>query len=205
MKKDLYPGVLLGLVIVYLLHTGIHPYDRLTWVMEVLPVIIAVPVLMLTYRTYKLTHLLYFLIFIHCLILMTGGQYTYARVPLGFWLQDWFDFTRNHYDRIGHFAQGFVPAMVVREILIRGQFVNDRKMLSFIVVCMCLAISASYELIEWWSAVILGQGADAFLGTQGDPWDTQWDMFLALVGAVTALVSLSWLHDKQIAGIKRGD
>jgi len=135
---------------------------------------------------------------------MTGGQHTYARVPLGFWLQDWLDLTRNHYDRIGHLAQGFVPAMVAREILIRGKFVNGRKMLALIVVCVCLAISAFYELIEWWSAVIMGQGADAFLGTQGDPWDTQWDMFLALVGAVTALITLSSFHDRQIEKLDKG-
>lgn len=205
MPKNLYPGTLFCLIIVYLFYSGVYPYDRLTWLMEVFPVMIALPVLLLTYKKYPLTNLLYGLIFIHCVILITGGQYTYARVPLGFWLQDWFDLTRNHYDRIGHFAQGFVPAMVAREILLRGQFVNGRKMLAFIVVCICLAISACYELIEWWSAVILGQGADAFLGTQGDPWDTQWDMFLALVGAVTALLSLSWLHDKQVAGLKKGD
>ncbi len=204
MKKNLYPGVLLGLAIVYLIYTGVRPYDRLTWLMEVLPVILAVPILTLTYRRYKLTDLTYFLIFIHALILMTGGQYTYARVPLGFWLQDWLDLTRNHYDRIGHLAQGFVPAMVAREILIRGKFVNGRKMLALIVVCICLAISAFYELIEWWSAVIMGQGADAFLGTQGDPWDTQWDMFLALVGAVTALITLSSFHDRQIEKLDKG-
>lgn len=203
MTKDIYPGTLLCLVIVYLLYTGVQPYDRLTWLMEVLPVIIALPVLILTYKKFPLTHLLYFLIFVHCLILITGGQYTYARVPLGFWLQDWFDFTRNNYDRIGHFAQGFVPALAAREILIQGNFVNGRKMLAFIVVCICLAISASYELIEWWSAVILGQGADAFLGTQGDPWDTQWDMFMALFGAVVALITLSWVHDRQIAKLNK--
>jgi putative membrane protein len=205
MTKDLYPGTLFGLVIVYLLYTVVHPYDRLTWWMEVFPVMIALPVLLLTYRKYPLTDLLYLLIFIHCLILITGGKYTYARVPLGFWLQEWFDFTRNNYDRIGHFAQGFVPAMVAREILIRGQFVNGRKMLAFIVVCICLAISAAYELIEWLSALILGQGADEFLGTQGDNWDTQWDMFMALVGAITALLTLSGFHDRQIGQLKQNE
>jgi putative membrane protein len=203
MTKDFYPGTLFSLVIVYLLYTGLSPYDRLTWLLEVFPVLIALPVLILTYRKYPLTHLLYFLIFVHCLILITGGKYTYAKVPLGFWLQELFHFTRNHYDRIGHFAQGFVPAMIAREILIRGSFVNGRKMLAFIVVCICLSISACYELIEWWSAVILGQGADAFLGTQGDPWDTQWDMCMALVGAVVALISLSWVHDRQISGLNK--
>jgi putative membrane protein len=201
MKKDLYAGALLFLVLAYLLHTGVNPYDRQTWLMEVFPVILALPVLILTYRKYPLTNLLYFLIFIHCLVLITGGKYTYAKVPLGFWLQDIFHFTRNHYDRIGHFAQGFVPAMVAREILLRGKFINGRWMLAFIVVCICLAISASYELIEWLAAVILGQGADAFLGTQGDNWDTQWDMFMALVGAIVALITLSWVHDKQIQGL----
>lgn len=201
MNKDLYPGTLLCLVSIYLLYTAVNPYDRLTWLMEVLPVLIAIPVLVLSRRKYPLSNLLYLMIFIHCLILITGGKFTYARVPLGFWLQDWFDFTRNHYDRIGHFAQGFIPALVTREILIRGQFVNGRKMLAFIVVCICLAISACYELIEWWSAVILGQGADAFLGTQGDSWDTQWDMFMALVGATLALITLSRVHDRQISGL----
>ncbi|HOO41630.1 MAG TPA: DUF2238 domain-containing protein, partial [Syntrophales bacterium] len=148
------------------------------------------------------THLLYFLIFLHCLILVTGGNYTYSKVPLGFWLQDLFHFTRNHYDRIGHFAQGFVPAIIAREILLRGKFVNGGKMLAFIVVCICLAVSAAYELIEWLAAVMLGQGADAFLGTQGDNWDTQWDMFMALCGAAAALITLSRLHDGQIAKLK---
>jgi putative membrane protein len=203
MKSDFYPGTLLCLVIVYLLYTGVNPYDRLTWLMEVLPVIIALPVLLLTYRKYPLTNLLYLLIFIHCLILMTGGKYTYAKVPLGFWLQDWFHFARNHYDRIGHFAQGFVPAMVAREILLRGQFVNNRKMLTFIVICICLAISAAYELIEWFAAIIMGEDADAFLGTQGDSWDTQWDMFMALVGAIVALITLSRVHDKQVEKLNK--
>ncbi|MBN1545905.1 MAG: DUF2238 domain-containing protein [Syntrophaceae bacterium] len=200
MSKNLYTGILLTIVTAYLIYTGFSPYDRLTWLMEVLPVILALPILILTYRKYPLTSLLYFLIFIHCLVLMTGGQYTYARVPLGFWFQDWLHFARNHYDRVGHFAQGFVPAMIAREILIRGQFVNGRKMLAFIVVCICLAISAFYELIEWWAAIVIGCGADAFLGTQGDHWDTQWDMFLALVGAMIALLTLSRYHDRQLQG-----
>jgi putative membrane protein len=203
MRKDLFPGFLLILVIAYFFYTGIHPYDRLTWFMEVAPVIIAAPILILTYRKYPLTRLLYFLVFIHSLILMTGGQYTYARVPLGLWLQDWFDLARNHYDRIGHFAQGFVPAIIAREILIQGRYINGRKMLVFIVICICLAISAFYELIEWWSALLLGQGADAFLGTQGDNWDTQWDMFMAAVGAVCALLTLSAWHDRQIDRLEK--
>jgi len=202
MRKDFYVGTLLVLTSACLFYTGISPYNRLTWFMEVLPVIIALPVLILTYRKYPLTHLLYFLIFLHCLILVTGGNYTYSKVPLGFWLQDLFHFTRNHYDRIGHFAQGFVPAIIAREILLRGKFVNGGKMLAFIVVCICLAVSAAYELIEWLAAVMLGQGADAFLGTQGDNWDTQWDMFMALCGAAAALITLSRLHDGQIAKLK---
>ena len=202
MIKDVYGAMLLILVTACLFYTGFSPYDRLTWLMEVLPVILALPVLILTYRKYPLTNLLYFLIFIHCLILMTGGKYTYAKVPLGFWLQDLFHFTRNHYDRIGHFAQGFVPAIIAREILLRGKFINGRKMLAFIAVCICLSISAFYELIEWWAAVILGQASDAFLGTQGDDWDTQWDMFMALCGATLALLTLSRLHDRQIEKMK---
>jgi len=202
MKKNLYLGTLLLSITACLLYTGLSPYDHLTWFMEVLPVILALPVLILTYRKYPLTNLLYFLIFIHCLILITGGKYTYAKVPLGFWLQDLFHFTRNHYDRIGHFAQGFVPAILAREILLQGKFINGRKMLAFIVICICLAVSAAYELIEWLAAVILGQGADAFLGTQGDSWDTQWDMFMALSGATVSLLCLSRLHDRQIDKLK---
>jgi len=202
MEKNLYRGTLLFFITACLLYTGLSPYDRLTWFMEVLPVILALPVLILTRRKYPLTNLLYFLIFVHCLIPITGGKYTYAKVPLGFWLQDLFHFTRNHYDRIGHFAQGFVPAILAREILLQGQFINGKKMLAFIVICICLAVSAAYELIEWLAAVILGQGADAFLGTQGDNWDTQWDMFMALCGATAALVTLSRLHDEQIVKLK---
>ncbi len=145
--------------------------------------LIALPILLATHQRYPLTGLLYFLIAVHALVLILGGAYTYARVPLGFWLQDALGLERNPYDRIGHFMQGFVPAMIAREILIRGGFVNGRRMLAFICVCIALAVSAFYELIEWWAALRFGQGAHEFLGTQGDPWDTQADMFLALVGA----------------------
>ena len=171
--------------------------------MEVAPVLIAAPILVLTYRRFPLTDLLYALIAVHALVLILGGAYTYARVPLGFWLQDLLDLERNPYDRIGHFMQGFVPAMVAREILLRGAFVAGRRMLAFICVCIPLAFSAFYELIEWWAALALGQGADEFLGTQGDPWDTQADMFLALVGACAALLLLSRLHDRQMSAILR--
>ena len=133
---------------------------------------------------------------------MIGGHYTYAQVPLGFWVQDLFHLGRNHYDRLGHFAQGFVPAMLVREILIRRSPLGPGKWLFFLVVCVCLAFSAFYELIEWWTAVMMGQAADAFLGTQGDPWDTQWDMFLALVGAVTAQLLLARTHDRALGTMK---
>jgi len=178
--------------------SGVNPYDRTTWVLEVFPVVVALPILWLTYRRYPLTNLLYVCIFAHACVLMLGGAYTYARVPLGFEIASVLDLERNPYDRIGHFFQGFVPALVAREILIRGAYVRGRKMLVFVVVSIVLAISASYELLEWASAVALGQGADDFLGTQGDPWDTQKDMFCAVIGAVTALLLLSRFHDRQI-------
>ena len=188
--------VLAGIALVV---SGIGPTDRGTWWLEVAPVLIAAPLLWFTWRSFRLTPLVYRLIFVHALILMLGGHYTYAHVPLGFWLQDLFDFARNPYDRIGHFAQGFIPAMIAREILLRRSPLRPGKWLFFIVSCICLAISAVYEFIEWWAALILGQGAQEFLGTQGDPWDTQWDMFLALVGAVTAQLLLSRVHDRQLA------
>jgi putative membrane protein len=183
--------------------SGWQPHDRLTWLMEVAPVLIVVPLLILTRASYPLTALLYALIFIHALILILGGAYTYARVPLGFWMQELLDLSRNPYDKIGHFAQGFIPAIAAREILLRGRFVRGRRMLAFLVLCVVLAISASYELIEWAAALALGQGADEFLGTQGDPWDTQSDMFLALIGGGAALALLSPLHDRQLDGLPR--
>jgi putative membrane protein len=178
--------------------SGWGPYDRATWLMEVLPVMIALPVLWLTYRRFPLTTLLYACIFIHAAVLILGGAYTYARVPLGLELQDLLGLGRNPYDKIGRFFQGFVPALAAREILLRGNYVRGRRMLAFLLVCIVLAISATYELIEWGAAVALGQGADAFLGTQGDPWDTQSDMLFALIGAVTALTLFSRLQDRQI-------
>ncbi|MBX9605799.1 MAG: DUF2238 domain-containing protein [Gammaproteobacteria bacterium] len=192
---------LLGIVLLALAWSGLRPYDRLTWWMETLPVMIAAPLLFLTWRRFPLTGLLYVLIALHALVLILGGAYTYARVPLGFTLADWLDLARNPYDRIGHLFQGFVPALVAREVLLRGAFVRGRRMLAFLCVCIVLAISASYELIEWAAALILGQGADQFLGTQGDSWDTQWDMFCALLGAVTALAGLSGLQDRQLAAL----
>ena len=178
--------------------SGWRPYDRATWLLEVLPVMIVLPILWLTRERFPLTSLLYICIFVQAAVLMLGGAYTYARVPLGYHLQEWFELGRNPYDKIGHFAQGFAPALVAREILVRGRYVRGRRMLAFLVVCVALAISAAYELIEWSVALVLGQGADKFLGTQGDPWDTQSDMFFALVGALTALALFSRLHDRQL-------
>jgi len=196
------PLVLLIVGAVLLVLSGIGPHDRTTWWLEVAPILIAAPVLIVTARRFPLTPLAYRLIFVHALILMLGGHYTYAEVPLGFWIQRVFGFARNHYDRIGHLAQGFVPAIVVREILIRRSPLRPGKWLTFLALCACLAISAVYELVEWWAALLGGEGADAFLGTQGDQWDTQWDMFLALLGAASALLLLSRLHDRQIARLE---
>ena len=186
------------LTVALLIVSGWRPFDRGTWLMEVLPVMVALPVLAATYRRFPLTSLLYVLIFAHAVVLMLGGAYTYARVPLGFQLQELFNLSRNPYDKIGHFFQGFVPALIAREILIRGEYIRGRRMLAFVTVCIVLAVSATYELIEWGTALALGQGAEDFLGTQGDPWDTQSDMFCALIGAVVALTCLSRLHDRQL-------
>jgi putative membrane protein len=186
------------ILMLILIISGIHPFDRGTWVMEVLPVLIIVPLLIYTYKTFPLTNLLYSLIFLHAIVLIVGGAYTYARVPLGFEIAQWFSLDRNPYDKIGHFMQGFVPAIAAREILIRHQILAKGKMLSFIVICIVLAISATYELIEWAAALALGQGAQEFLGTQGYEWDTQSDMFFALIGAIAALLFLSKWHNQQL-------
>ena len=186
------------LLLTLLALSGVRPYDRTTWALEIFPIAVALPILWATYGRFPLTTLLYVCIFLHAIVLMLGGAYTYARVPLGFSIAELLDLSRNPYDKIGHFFQGFVPALVAREILIRGEYVRGRKMLSFIVVCVVLAISATYEFIEWGAALALGQGADEFLGTQGDPWDTQSDMFFALLGAVAALLLLSRVQDRQI-------
>lgn len=197
-RKPLFILLLLGLAACITL-SGWNPYDRTTWILEVFPIFIALPVLFATYKKFPLTTFLYIFIFLHALVLILGGAYSYARVPLGFALQEWFDLSRNPYDKIGHFFQGFVPALVAREILTRNQIVKGSKMLAFIIASIVLAISACYELIEWAAALALGQGADEFLGTQGDPWDTQSDMFMALVGATSALILFSKFHDSQIA------
>lgn len=187
------------MVLVALVPSGINPYDRLTWYLEIFPVAIALPVLYLTARRYPLTPMLYWLIGFHCLVLILGAHYTYARVPVGFWVQDLFDFSRNHYDRFGHIMQGFVPAIAVREILKRSSPVKDGGWLGFITVMICLAVSAMYEFLEWWVAVAAGVAAEQFLATQGDVWDTQWDMFLAACGATVAVLTLSRLHDRALA------
>lgn len=173
--------------------------------MEVSWVVIALPILIATHGRFPLTPLLYRLLFVHALILILGGYYTYARVPLGFWFADLFDLTRNHYDRLGHLAQGFVPAILAREILVRRLPLAGSRWLPVVVVSFCLAFSAFFELIEWWSALILGAGADAFLATQGDPWDTQSDMFCALIGAIAALALLSRLHDRHLRRLLGAD
>lgn len=181
--------------------SGIRPFDRTTWFLEVFPILIALPVLWATYHRFPLTNLLYLCIFFHAIVLMVGGAYSYARVPLGFHLADLLDLSRNPYDKIGHFFQGFVPALVAREIFVRGQYIRGKKMLAFLAICVVLAISATYELVEWGAAVALGQGADEFLGTQGDPWDTQSDMLFALTGGISAVLFLSRLHDSQLMQI----
>ena len=185
-------------LVLSLIISGIDPFDRGTWFMEVLPVLIVVPLLIHTYKTFPLTNLLYVLIFIHCMVLIVGGTYTYARVPFGFEMAEWFGLDRNPYDKIGHFMQGFVPAIAAREILLRNDILKHGKMLIFIVISIVLAISASYELIEWAAALALGEGAEEFLGTQGYEWDTQSDMFFALIGSVSALLLLSKWHDRQL-------
>ena len=199
MQQRALPAALLASVLLALLISGLHPYDRPTWLMETLPVMIAAPILIASQQRFPLTRLLYVLIAIHALILIAGGAYTYARVPLGFWLQETLSFERNPYDRIGHFFQGLVPALVAREILLRLGYVRSRAMAGFLALCVAMTVSACYELIEWAAALALGQGADDFLGTQGDVWDTQWDMFMALIGALTGIFLLARLHDRQIA------
>ena len=200
-RTPLLLSIITLLLLAALIHSAIRPIaPRL---MEVAPVLIALPLLWLTHRRYPLTPLLYTLIFFHALILIFGGMYSYARVPLGFEVQQWLDLGRNPYDKLGHFFRGLVPALVAREILLRGGYVQGRKMLGFVVCCIALAISAVYELIEWWAALALGEGADEFLGTRGDPWDTQSDMFCALLGALCGLLLFAGWQDRQIRRLRR--
>jgi len=197
--------MLFGLVGVGLFLSGLAPHDRFTWFLEVLPVILAVPTLLLTARSFPLTPLAYRLLALHAAVLLVGGHYTYAEVPLGYWLQDLFGFARNHFDRIGHFVQGFVPAIVVRELLLRRSPLQPGPWTFWLVASVCLAFSACYELFEWAMALATGEAADAFLGTQGDQWDTQWDLFLALVGALSAQLFLGRCHDRALRALDADD
>ena len=181
-----------------LLWSAINPHDRYTWFLEVIPALIGLVVLIFTYRQFPLSSLVYILILVHCIVLMVGGHYTYAEVPLFDWIKEAFNLERNNYDKVGHFIQGFVPAMIAREILIRKRIINGRGWLFFLVVCFVLAFSAFYELIEWWVALTSGESAEAFLGTQGDIWDTQSDMAVALIGGIIAQILLSRWHDRQL-------
>lgn len=189
---------LLAGVLAVLVWSGIAPNDRLTWFMEVIWVLAAIPLLLATRQRFPLTRLLLWLIALHCVILVYGGKYTYALTPLGDWAREAFDLQRNHYDRLGHFAQGFVPAILARELLLRRTPLRRGGWLNYLVVSACLAFSAFFEMIEWWAALIMGGDADAYLATQGDIWDTQWDMFLAMVGASVSLLLWSRLHDRQL-------
>ena len=184
-----------------LLWSGWAPFDRATWWMEVAPVLVALPVLWLTDRRFPLSDLAFWLIALHGLILMVGGAYSYARVPAGFVVQDWLGLARNPYDRLGHVAQGFVPAIVLRELLLRVGGLPRGRLLAALVLACCLSISAVYELIEFGAALALGQGADEFLGTQGDPWDTQWDMLMCAIGAAAALLALTRVHDRAMTRV----
>jgi putative membrane protein len=193
------PLALLVATALVLAWSGFHPLERGTWWMEVAPIFIGVPILIATFRSFRLSPLVYRLLFLHASILAVGGHYTYARVPIGFWFQHLFDLSRNHYDRLGHLAQGFVPALLAREILLRASPLRRGGWLFFLVVCVCLALSATYELIEWAAALVGGDSAESFLGTQGDVWDTQWDMFMALLGALAALLLVARAHDRSMA------
>jgi putative membrane protein len=188
-----------------LIWSAIGPADRITWWMEVIPALLGFGILLATRQRFPLTQLVYFLILIHSVILMVGGHYTYAEVPIGDWLRDLMDGERNNYDKLGHLAQGFIPVMVAREVLIRNKVVAVRGWLNFLLVCFVLAVSAFYELIEWWAALLSAEAADAFLGTQGYVWDTQSDMLWALCGSILALLLLSRVHDRQINTLTGGD
>jgi len=203
MQQNTFYAVLGLPVLLALVLSGIDPYDRVTWLLEVSPVLIGVLILLLSHEHFPLTRLLYVLIAFHALVLILGGAYTYARVPLGFWVQELFELQRNPYDKLGHFMQGLVPMLIAREILLRYRYLSRGPMLGFLSICVALAFSAFYELIEWWVALIAGAGAEEFLGTQGDPWDTQSDMFMALIGASVVSLGLDRLQDRQIAALEQ--
>jgi putative membrane protein len=201
----MHPGpALLGIVLVALVISGLEPADRATWILEVGPVLIGAPLLVAAWRRAPPSRLLAWLLAGHALILILGGHYTYAMVPPGFWVQEALGLARNHYDRLGHLAQGFVPAILAREVLLRSAVLERGGWLFFLVTCVVLAFSAFYELLEWWTALVAGSAATAFLGTQGDVWDTQWDMFLAFVGALVAQVTCARVHDRQLEQMPAG-
>ncbi len=202
MKRETYLAALAPLLITLLLASAIHAYDLAIWFLEVTPILIAFPIMVATYRRFPLTPLVYALMFVHALVLMLGGHYSYARVPLGFWIEDVLSLHRNPYDKIGHFMVGFVPFLVAREVLLRGRYLTDRRMTAFLAICVVMAASAWFEVIEWWAALALGQSADRFIGAQGDPWDTQSDMLFAAIGAAVSMLTLSRVHDRQMARMK---
>lgn len=197
-----YHWTLLAILAVAFVWSGVRPHDYFTWLLEVAPVIIGLPILLVTYRRFPFSRLAYGLMLLHAIILMVGGHYTYAEMPLFNWLRDTYDLSRNYYDRLGHLAQGFVPAIVAREILLRCSPLQPGKWLVLIVLSICLAISALYEMLEWWVALASGSEAVAFLATQGDVWDTQWDMFLCLLGAIASLALLSHRHDRSLTRLR---
>jgi putative membrane protein len=198
MNQRVAPAVWVVVFLAVFVWSAIEPKDRATWVLEVLPAVIGFALVVWCFFRYPLTPLVYFLILIHAIILIVGGHYTYAEVPLFDWFRDWFDWERNNYDKLGHLAQGFIPAMVAREVVIRLDVFSSRRWAAFFIVCFCLALSALYELIEWWVALLSDEAAEAFLGTQGYVWDTQSDMAWALSGAILALTLLGRLHDRQL-------
>ena len=196
--RSLYPKILLGTILMILMWSVINPHDLFTWFLEVLPVLIGIMVLVYIYPRFQFSNFVYTLLWLHAIILIVGGHYTYAEMPLFNWLRDFFDLGRNYYDRLGHFAQGFIPAMVTREVLLRQTPLKHGKWLNFIIISICLALSAAYELFEFATAKLLGATADSFLGSQGDVWDAQWDMTFALIGAILALLLLSKFHDRAL-------
>jgi putative membrane protein len=198
MTSQVRRAIWIAVFIAVLVWSAINPKDLFTWVLEVLPALIGAGVLWVTRKSFPLTHLAYTLILVHCVILMVGGHYTYAEVPLGEWVRDAFDQSRNNYDKLGHIAQGFIPAIIARELVIRKEVFNSARWRDFFIVCFCLGFSAFYELIEWWVALFSSEAADSFLGTQGYIWDTQSDMGWALFGAITALTLLSGIHNRQM-------
>lgn len=194
--------ILIALFLVGLLISAFNPHDYFTWILEVLPAIIGLFILVFTFKSFKLSYFTYIMILFHCYILFIGGHYTYAEVPLFEWIKDILHQSRNNYDKVGHFAQGFVPALIIRELFIRKEVVKPGYWLSFLTVCVCLSISVIYEFIEWLVAFMSGESAESFLGTQGYVWDTQSDMLYAMIGAICMIVFVSKYHDKQIAKIK---